>query len=118
MIYLPALLDPRSVERRAALCAAWFDPRALPLAPRSGAVSLRVGSGADPRAYAAIGFPVFGGRAIRADVVEQVDRLLAAGGEADLATLADLLRCPSREAAGVVAALGVSPLDTAPSDGA
>jgi ATP-dependent RNA helicase SUPV3L1/SUV3 len=124
VIHLPALLKPRAVERRAALCAAWFEPRARPLRPRADTVSLRVGSGADPRAYAAIGFPIFGSRAIRADVVERVVRLLAEGeGEAGEGRLSGVLGCSSREVAGIVEALAgerrglQAAADTRPSGG-
>ena len=120
-IYLPALLKPRAVERRAALCAAWFDSRARPLRPRASAVSLSVGNGADPRAYLAIGFPLFAGRAIRANVVERAVSLLATGPtDEGAARLSSVLGCPGREVPGIVAALERSgrpvTLDTAPLD--
>ena len=60
---------------------------------------------ADERAYAAIGFPVFGTRAIRADVVERAVRALAAG-EAAEGALGSVLGCPAREVRRVVEALG------------
>ena len=111
VLYLPALLAPRAVERRAALAAAWFGGRR----PRGlDAVSLTAGAGAGAEAYyAALGFPVFGGRAIRADVVERAARLLAEEGAE--ARLSSVLGCPSREAPRIAAALT---LDTAAPDGA
>jgi ATP-dependent RNA helicase SUPV3L1/SUV3 len=110
LVYLPALLKPRAVERRAALAAAWFGGRARP--PRPGAVSLPAAAGAEAY-YAAVGFPVFGGRAVRADVAERAACLLGAEGPSE--RLSSLLGCPAREVPRVVAALA---LDIAPLDGA
>jgi ATP-dependent RNA helicase SUPV3L1/SUV3 len=65
--------------------------------------------GVDLRAYTLIGYPVFSGRAIRADVAERVHRTLAGngGGEGEreppaAALLASWLGCPVREVAGIV----------------
>ncbi len=103
-MYLPALLAPRAVERRAALCAAWFEPRARPRSPRADAASMAVGRGAEGRAWVAIGFPIFATRAIRADVVERVAGMLEAEG-GDEASLSSVLDCPRREVPGLVEAL-------------
>jgi ATP-dependent RNA helicase SUPV3L1/SUV3 len=104
VLYLGALLRPRAVERRAALATAWFEPPARPLLPRAGAVSMRAPPGADGRAYASIGFPIFGARAIRADVVERARRALAGeNGERD--RLSSLLGCPAREVPAIAEAL-------------
>ena len=103
VIYVPALLEPRAVERRVAFCIAWFGPRARPSPPRPGAVSLGVRGDADARAYAAIGFPVFATRAIRADMVERAVRTLAEEGPQ--AKLSGVLGCPAREMPHVAAAL-------------
>ena len=105
VVYLPSLLRPRAVERRVALCAAWFDPPGRPALPNASAVSVAVRGQADERAYAAIGFPVFGTRAIRADVVERAVRALAEG-EAAEGALGSVLGCPAREVRQVVEALG------------
>jgi ATP-dependent RNA helicase SUPV3L1/SUV3 len=105
VIYVPALLRPQAIEERVGLCSAYFDAR--PGAPRPGAVSLSAARGVDPRAYAAIGYPVFGARAIRADVVERVHRALAEGGEAaGEGTLASWMGCPAREVPRIAEALG------------
>ena len=111
VIYLPALLEPRAVERRVALCAAWFEPRARPRSPRADAVSMGVGSGADARACSAIGFPKLATRAVRADVIERVAAMLEAEGveEDGDARLGGVLGCPGREVPGIVEALRASP---------
>jgi ATP-dependent RNA helicase SUPV3L1/SUV3 len=104
VIYLPALLHPEALERRAALCAAWFEARQRPALPGPAAVSVGVRSGVDEGACAAIGFPVFGPRAIRADVVERAVRALGEGLPEE--QLASLLGCPAHEVAPIAAALG------------
>jgi ATP-dependent RNA helicase SUPV3L1/SUV3 len=105
VLYLPALLRPRAVERRVALCAAWFEPPSRPALPAPSAVSVAVRGRTDARAYAAIGFPVFGTRAIRADVVERAVRTLDSGEGTDGA-LGSVLGCPAREVRRVVEAIG------------
>ncbi|WP_437673972.1 helicase-related protein [Sorangium sp. So ce131] len=103
VIYVAHLLRRRAIERRLALCAAWFEPARLPACPAPGAVSVAVARGVDPRAYAAIGYPVFGTRAIRADVAERVHKALASGERAE--RLSSWMGCPAREAPGVAAVL-------------
>jgi ATP-dependent RNA helicase SUPV3L1/SUV3 len=110
-LWLPALLRRGPLERRAALCAAWFEPRVLPAAPRPGVVSLPVAPGTDPRACAALGYPVFGSRALRADVVERVHRALRPGDGEDApddGLLASWMGCPSREVRSITRALGAT----------
>lgn len=102
VMYVPALLRPAAVAQRLSIAAAFFEPR--PLAPRRGAVSMALPRGADPRAYAAIGFPVFGARAVRADVAERVGRALADGGPEER-DLSRWLGCPAREVPGIAEAL-------------
>jgi ATP-dependent RNA helicase SUPV3L1/SUV3 len=54
------------------------------------------------RAYAAIGFPIFGARAIRADVVERALRDLSGDGDVPIGSL---IGCPARDIPGVITAL-------------
>ncbi|WP_437657484.1 helicase-related protein [Sorangium sp. So ce1182] len=103
VIYVQQLLRRGALERRLALCAAWFDRGRVPACPAPGAVSVPVARGVDPRAYAAIGYPVFGTRAIRADVAERVHRALVSGEPA--ARLSSWMGCPAREAPQVAASL-------------
>lgn len=70
--FVRSLLRPDAISRRALLVSLSWDERSTPRAPRAGAVSFAIGPRVDPRACAAIGYPVFGHRAIRADVVESV----------------------------------------------
>ncbi|MGK4001589.1 helicase-related protein [Sorangium sp. So ce1036] len=103
VLYVQHLLRRRAIERRLALCAAWFERGRVPACPAPGAVSVAAARGVDPRAYAAIGYPVFGTRAIRADVAERVHRALARGEPA--ARLSSWMGCPAREAPRVAASL-------------
>ncbi|APR88021.1 ATP-dependent DNA helicase [Minicystis rosea] len=102
VLYVPSLLRGSAAAQRLALASAYFDPRPLP--PKPAAVSLALPRGADPRAYAAIGFPVFGTRAVRADVAERVCRALAEGAS-ETAHFASWLGCPAREVPRITEAL-------------
>jgi ATP-dependent RNA helicase SUPV3L1/SUV3 len=78
MIWLPKLLTPAALRMRALLCSAAL-PKGVTMAiPRPGAVSLLPDPEVDVGAYTAIGFPVFGPRALRADIVERIHAELAA----------------------------------------
>jgi ATP-dependent RNA helicase SUPV3L1/SUV3 len=104
VIYVPSLLKRPAIERRLALCSAYFAASLRPTWPRPGAVSLALGRGVDPKACAAIGYPVFGPRAIRADIAERAHRALRDDAEG-AARLASLLGCSAREVARVAEAL-------------
>jgi ATP-dependent RNA helicase SUPV3L1/SUV3 len=108
VIFVPGLLRRPAIERRSALIAAWFDKGLRPRCPRPGAVSVPVARGAHPKAYAAIGYPIFGARAIRADVVERVHKALSAPADENSpgpGKLASWLGCPAREAPRIAEAL-------------
>ncbi len=99
VVFVPSLLKAKSVARRVALVRAAFGDRAPPL-PNPGATSFRAAR-FDPDACSAVGYPVFGLRAIRADIAERA----AAGFQGDLDFLARLVGCPIREAESIAAAL-------------
>ncbi|AKT39234.1 helicase-related protein [Chondromyces crocatus] len=106
LLYAPALLRPWAVERRAALCGAWFEGRARPPCPHPGTVSLPTPPGADAQAFMALGYPLFGSRALRADVAERIYQALTAGADSPTpASLARWIGCPVREVARVATAL-------------
>jgi ATP-dependent RNA helicase SUPV3L1/SUV3 len=74
LVFLPALNKPAAVRLRGLLWALWND-RSLPVAnmPADGVVSFRVDAAtADRRFYQAIGYPVYGPRAIRIDMLDRV----------------------------------------------
>ena len=76
LIFVPELNKPVAVRLRALLWWVWHD-RPLPApVPKDGAVSVVVDETAiDPVYYRSIGYPVFGSRAIRVDML---DRLISA----------------------------------------
>lgn len=103
----------RASEARVALASIFWGPMAP---PRAGATSFTAPRRADPRALAAIGYPAFGGRAIRADVAERAavawSRAEADDGRdarAFVPTLASWLGCSVREVPAVVHALAGGP---------
>ena len=101
VLYLPRGLKPASMNARIALTTAWFAAGRALRPPSGGAVSFAPSRGVDRRAYAAIGFPVLGPRAVRADVLDRVlTRVLA--GEEDVAKLASWLGCPARDVKKIV----------------
>jgi ATP-dependent RNA helicase SUPV3L1/SUV3 len=83
--------------------------------PRPGAVALVPNPAIDPDAYTAIGYPVFGTRALRADVVERVSASLgelAARGPFELPSeLSPRAGVRRDELGALVEALGYAELD-------
>lgn len=79
LVYLPDLIVPPALVRRLALNAALLGPGVnldLPL----DAAWVPAREDVEPSVYMSIGYPTFGARAIRADVVERVHRALAGAG--------------------------------------
>ena len=116
VVYVPEGLSPEAIAARIALATAWYGAGRALRPPSGGAVSFPIGRGIDHAAFTAIGFPVFGPRAVRADVAERVrSRLvvpeLAAGAERSAdetpadADVASWLGCTSREVRRVVESL-------------
>ncbi len=87
----------------------------LPL-PARGRVSMVVNAPLPVAYYAAIGYPVFGPRAIRADIVERLAaraRQLAVKGPFEIgAGLSSLAGCPPQALALVLAEMGFKPLES------
>lgn len=73
LVFLPALVKPAAVKMRAMLWAIWND-KPLPISrPADGRVSEVVDPAAVDRAYyRMIGYPVFGPRCIRIDMLDRV----------------------------------------------
>jgi ATP-dependent RNA helicase SUPV3L1/SUV3 len=78
VVFVPAGLGPEAITARVALATAWYGAGRALRPPAGGAVSFPTGRGIDVAAYAAIGFPVLGPRAVRADVAARVAARLAA----------------------------------------
>ncbi|MBX3226855.1 MAG: helicase [Labilithrix sp.] len=104
VVYVASGLAPAAVAARVALAAAWFGAGKGLVPPSGGAVSFAPSRGFERAAYVAIGFPVVGPRAIRADVVA---RLVAAEAleEAEAATWIGASRGDTRK---VLAGLGLA----------
>lgn len=90
-------LADTNTARRLQLARLYFDAAPARVSP----ISFAAGH-LDPHACIAVGYPVFGGRAIRADVVEAV---IADADELSLDELAGRLACSKREVMRVAAAI-------------
>ena len=103
VVYFADGLTHRALAARLALAQLWFGAGRGLVPPAGGAVSFVPSRGFDRAAYTAIGYPVVGPRAVRADVLA---RLVAE--EPDEDTAATWLGAPKVEARRVLAALSVS----------
>jgi ATP-dependent RNA helicase SUPV3L1/SUV3 len=72
IVYLESGLAAPAIAARIALSACWFGAGRGLLPPNGGAVSFVPSRGFDRAAYTAIGYPVIGPRAIRADVLARL----------------------------------------------
>jgi ATP-dependent RNA helicase SUPV3L1/SUV3 len=77
VVFSASLLQPAALRDRTLLCQAEMGRRLE--SARSHAVSFLPSSEVSDASYAAMGFPVIGGRAIRADLVETVASRVASG---------------------------------------
>ncbi|MDF2697013.1 MAG: mgpS, partial [Labilithrix sp.] len=108
VVYLPRGVLPIAVDARLALTTAWYRTGRALIPPSGGAVSFVPGRGIERRAYTAIGFPVVGPRAIRADVLDRVlDHVHTAKEDEPLddAKLATWIGAPKSELRKVLASL-------------
>lgn len=96
-VWLPSSLRADALAARAALAGVFYE--SVPEIPR-GRVAVPAAK-ADPRAYRAMGFPLFAGHAVRVDLVERVH------GAAETAegVIAGWLGLPRPAAARVIAAI-------------
>ena len=104
VVYVPQGLAPEAIAARIALATTWYGAGRALRPPTGGAVSFPTGRGIDHAAYAAIGFPVLGPRAVRCDVAARVAARIASDGPTD-AEIASWLGCTSREVRRVIEAL-------------
>jgi ATP-dependent RNA helicase SUPV3L1/SUV3 len=111
LISMPDLTKPAAVKLRAVLWALWND-KALPLTlPPDGMVSVVVDVDAiDQQFYRSIGYPVYGKRAIRVDMLDRV--ISAIYDNADKGVfkakheMAEWLGCPIAELYEILTAMG------------
>jgi ATP-dependent RNA helicase SUPV3L1/SUV3 len=109
LIYLVHSLTAASVRARAALLSAYHG---VPVPEPSGPSAARV-RGVEGEVYTALGYPVFGPRAIRADIAERVADVLAGAGDGPFAPLGELsawLGCGKGELDPVIEAFGYRPV--------
>jgi ATP-dependent RNA helicase SUPV3L1/SUV3 len=97
VVFVRSLLKPRWIRRRMALCQTGAD-LGDPSVPSWEAVPAVA-----RETYVAVGYPVLGPRAVRADVLERVYQQHARHGPRGLA---GVMGCPARQLRGVIAALG------------
>ncbi len=73
LVFLPALNKPASVRLRALLWNLWHDKPLPAVTPPDGVTSISVaGKDIDPVYFRAIGYPVYGPRAIRVDMLDRL----------------------------------------------
>ncbi|WP_114395876.1 helicase-related protein [Oleisolibacter albus] len=108
-VFLPQLAKPAAVGLRALLWAVRHGAALPAPVPPPGRVSVPAAGGPDGL-LEAVGYPRVGPRAIRVDMLDRLETLLAErqakGPVTQVADLAPLLGCAPDELAGVLAALG------------
>ncbi|MAE52027.1 MAG: helicase [Micavibrio sp.] len=111
LVFLPALNKPAAVRLRGLLWALWHE-KTLPVeVPKDGIVSTKVDEKSiDRNFYQSIGYPVYGGRAIRIDMLDRV--ISAVYDAADQGKfqaqhkMAEWLGCPIDDLYAVLTAMG------------
>jgi ATP-dependent RNA helicase SUPV3L1/SUV3 len=111
--WLRGAAAPAAMEQRLAVTLAYHGTEAR-LPPRAPAApSIPAPGGADPVAYAALGYALLGRRAVRADVADRVHAALTSESTADRpvdGVLARWLGCSPRDVPSIVAALLPAPV--------
>lgn len=112
LVFLPDLNKPAAVRLRALLWYIWHD-KALPAAvPPDGVTSVNIAGREDinPDFYQAIGYPVYGPRAIRVDMLDRVINAIydsAKDGQFKARhEMAEWLGCPIADLYAVLEAMG------------
>jgi ATP-dependent RNA helicase SUPV3L1/SUV3 len=103
VLYAAALLRPEAMLVRATLCRAYLGPGARWKLPGPGARYFLPADDLDDQTCLALGFPVVGGVAIRADEIELIVARLAGGARADV--VARRLGCDADLAVAILDAL-------------
>jgi len=103
VLFSAPLLRPEAMQVRAAFCEAALGPGIRVMNGHRGAHFLLPTDDVDDETYLALGYPIFGGVAIRADEVETVATRIARGAREKV--IAQHLGCDLDVAAAVLAAL-------------
>ncbi len=110
LVFLPALNKPAGVKLRGLLWSLWNEKPLPPPLPHAGAVSVRVDENADRDFYRAIGYPVYGPRAIRIDMLDRVINAIYDGAKDGKFQaqhkMAEWLGCPIEDLYAVLEAMG------------
>lgn len=119
LVFMPALGKPAAIRLRALLWALWND-RTLPVTlPRDGSVTEQLTEKeVDRPLYQAVGYPVFGPRAIRADMLDRiVCEIYDSSAEGTFRAqhkMAEWMGCTIEELYDVLEALGHKKIEDAP----
>lgn len=111
LVFQPDLNKPAAVRLRALLWSLW-NGKALPaVAPHDGVVSFKIDPAvADSRFYQAVGYPVYGPRAIRIDMLDRVINAIYEGAESGKFKaqhqMAEWLGCPIADLYEILHAMG------------
>jgi ATP-dependent RNA helicase SUPV3L1/SUV3 len=105
VVYMPSLLKPSAVTKRAALSSAYWQSQAATPPPRPGAVSFVPARGQSATLCAALGYPLFGPRAVRADVAERVYVEAVNEKRPSPSRLSSWMGCPVSQVAPVLHAM-------------
>ncbi len=112
LVFLPLLNKPAAVHIRALLWSLWRDkPLPAPLPP-DGMVSLKLPAEAEinPDFYRSIGYPVYGGRAIRVDMLDRLIGAIYDSAEKGVFDaqhkMAEWLGCPIADLYAVIESMG------------
>jgi ATP-dependent RNA helicase SUPV3L1/SUV3 len=118
-VHLPKLLRPDAAALLTLLWGVWHKKEFPPAPPAPGLTSFAIDKGVDAAALQPAGFAVFGGRAIRFDMLErledELEQALASGADAEslLGKIVSLLGSGKEEARAVLQALGWRTVDVA-----
>lgn len=116
LVFVPELSKPAAVRLRALLWWLWHD-RPLPApVPRDGAVSVVVDEAeADPVYYRAISYPLYGGRAIRIDMLDRLVSSVYDGAKNGVFRaehkMAEWMGCPIPDLYKILEAMGHIKID-------
>lgn len=122
LVFIPALNKPAGVRLRGLLWSLYNDQPLPANVPNDGIVSQVVEGDVNKDFYQAIGYPVFGSRAIRIDMLDRV--ICAVYDSAEKGKfraqhqMAEWLGCPIEDLYGVLSAMGHKKIDAPESDNA
>ncbi len=109
LVFLPALNKPAAVKLRALLWSLWNDKELPAKTPHDGATSVIIEDG-DPVYYRSIGYPLYGKRAIRVDMLDRVIGAIYDGAKDGKFQaqhrMAEWLGCPVPDLYEVLEAMG------------